>query len=136
MSASFEITRLRWLLVILIAVDVALTLAGQPSGFWGGSGTIKEANPLFAWFLAKGLVPFLVFMAAYSGALFWVVVVLPRRAGLVVLLSFVFGHYFGASSWLMYHLKLGILAPVLYGILLAVTLVVLGKEKKEPDKMP
>lgn len=131
-DTSFEVTRLRWITVILIAVDVALTLAGQPSGFWNGTGTIKEANPVFAWFLAKGLFPFLAVMTGYAAVLFWLVSVLPRRTGLVVLLSFVFGHYFGASSWLMYHFKLGVLAPILYGILLSVCLVALGKEKKVP----
>ena len=136
MSTTLEIARLRWIAVILIAVDVTLTLIGQPGGFWNSSGAFKEANPFFAWFLAKGPAPFLALIVCYTAAVIWLVSVLPRRLGLITLMSFVFGHYFGASSWLMYHFRLGVLAPILYGVFLSICLIALGKEKNEPNKAP
>jgi len=71
---------------------------------------------------------------------FYLVSVLPRRLASIALFSVIFGHYFGASSWLMFNFHLGIFAPIVYGILLSICLVALGEENltlnQPPLRMP
>ena len=132
--------RLRWVAMLLIAVDAFVTIMGQPAGFWSNPGIAREANPLFAWFLLRGLPPFILILLCYAGVVFYLVSVLPRRLASIALFSVIFGHYFGASSWLMFNFHLGIFAPIVYGILLSICLVALGEENltlnQPPLRMP
>lgn len=83
-------------------LDVALTLAGQPSSYWQGEyDTAVEANPLARWFLRGG-------PAVFAGScVAWGLVVTAMlclwRSQLVVVATFLIalGHALGAGSWLV-----------------------------------
>ena len=93
-----------WLCVVpaaLIALDVALTLAGQPPAYWQGRyDAAVELNPPACWALRQHPLLFaaggLVWLGAVSAAL----LLLPRGAARAAALAVVFGHTVGAASWL------------------------------------
>jgi hypothetical protein len=74
--------RLTWLLVAVIAFDFGITLLGQPSSYWHDSHTANEGNPVFAWFMIRGIVSYAAFILAYIISAAVLVRVLPGRLGL------------------------------------------------------
>ena len=113
-----------WLLlpaVIVYAVDVALTLLGQPDAFWQGDyGLAVEGNPLAYPLLAYS--PWLFAGAALVwGVLFSAVVLLwhHRAAEWLAVLNTV-GHTFGGACWLAWPGAVGWVFAALY--LVAVSL--------------
>ncbi|HRQ90750.1 MAG TPA: hypothetical protein PLA50_18300 [Bacteroidia bacterium] len=113
-------------MVAVILIDMVATLAGQPPSYWSDPGTVDEGNRLFRWIMSKGFVVALLAKLLYAGGSFLLVSVLPWRLGLTLLFALVLGHYFGASTWLCYRYQLGAAGMVLYGVLLAAALVVVG----------
>lgn len=95
-----------WLLVPPTAVcllDFGLTLAGQSSVYWGGDYTaVNEVSPSFAYYLT--VHP----LAAVAAGLLWItffsaiILLLPETLALIVAIAILFGHTFGALSWLMF----------------------------------
>jgi hypothetical protein len=96
-------TRL-WLLTspfVASALDVALTLMGQPSPYWQGDySSALESNPLAWLFLWAGPEVFAAGILAYW--LLFVAVVLKAQKPFVMLASFAatLGHSIGAATWL------------------------------------
>src|SRR5215470_1761957 len=90
--------------LLCYTLDVTLTLAGQPSAYWGGErGAVHEANPLARWLLAQHPAAFPV--AALGWAAVFVLVLALWRARLAVFLAFCLTlfHAVGAASWLWSH---------------------------------
>ncbi|MBP7051896.1 MAG: hypothetical protein KBE65_12855 [Phycisphaerae bacterium] len=127
--------QLRWLLVAVIAVDVTLTLIGQPSSYWHNPSTGVEGNPFFAWFLVRGPLFFVSTAVFYAAVAFLLSSLLPYRLALIVCLSFVFGHYCGASSWLLFRFNAGMAGPIIYGILISTAAVFLGLRTKQAERL-
>ena len=124
MKARNGIGAARWVVVPVIAIDIVCTLLGQPSSYWRHPALGTEANPFFAWFLYRGV--FIFWSICYIAGVVLLTWILPRRLAAVALLSFILGHFFGASTWMLFRFGLGIAAPVIYGIAIASLLVSLG----------
>ncbi len=125
MKVRNSLGHLRWAAVPVIAFDTMVTMFGQPKSYWNAPWTGREGNPFFAWFLVRGGTFFLILSACYISGAVLLVSVLPRRFALVVLMSFIFGHYYGAVTWFR-HFGFGISAAIVYGVLISLLLVVLG----------
>ena len=120
------VRRLRWVMVAVILIDMAITLIGQPASYWSDPATVHEGNRLFHWIMSKGYQVTLLADLIYVGGSFFLVSILPWRLGLTLLFALVLGHYFGASTWLCFRYQLGAAGMVLYGVLLATVLVAVG----------
>ena len=52
--------------MFVIAFDFGITLLGQPSSYWHDARTANEGNPVFAWFMVRGVTLYLAFIVIYS----------------------------------------------------------------------
>lgn len=120
------VRRLRWLMVCVILSDTISTLLGQPTSYWQHPGTADEHNQFIHLFITQGYLPFVIWSLLYIAGAFIAVSILPRRLALMTLFSFLLGHYFGACSWWVYHRGYGVWVAIIYGIVLAVVLVLCG----------
>ncbi len=134
-TSDKTIRRLRWLMIAVMFFDMVNTLALQPKTYWEHPDRALEANQFFRIFLSRGLVVYLPVATLYAAAIFALASVLPRRLALCVLCSFIFGHYYGACTWLDFHWRFGISGPIIYGIVLGVTFVLLAFPRS-PEKAP
>ena len=126
---SAIIKRLRWMVVGTILLDGINTLAGQPGSYWQHPETVHEGNRLSYFFLSRGYMYFCVYELAYMAGIFLLVSVLPRTSALVSIFAFIFGHFIGAANWFFYVWRMGMEAPVVYGIILSVMIVRLAFPK-------
>lgn len=126
LSTDVFVGRLRWVIMCVLLSDTIHTLLGQPDSYWQHPATAKENNRFICFVIIQGCWPFILWSLLYLAGVFVVVSILPRRFALVTLLCFIFAHYFGASSWLVYHWGYGTKGPVIYGIILAAVLVFCG----------
>jgi hypothetical protein len=128
------LSRLRWITLCVIIIDVISTLSGQPHSYWHKPSTAVEANSFTRIFLAQGYTPYAFWVSLYLASIAIGTRFLPKKLSLMVLLAVLFGHYFGASTWLEYHFKMGIQAPIVYGCVLAVLLVAVGFDAEPVSK--
>jgi len=110
-------------LIAVIAFDFAITLLGQPSSYWRDPHTAREGNPLFAWFMVRGLSWYLPCIFGYTAGVVYLVKSLPRRAGLTTGLAFLLAHYFAGCTWLLLRFDFGMTGPAVYAIALSVAVV-------------
>jgi hypothetical protein len=122
-TADKAVKRLRWVMVGAMLFDKLNTLLGQPSSYWQHPATADEGDAFFQFFLSRGLPLYLLFSLVYVVVMFLVVSVLPRRPGLIITFAFILCHFLGASTWLAYRWHLGIVGPIIYGIILSVLIV-------------
>jgi hypothetical protein len=120
------IRRLRWLMSAAILFDFIATLLGQPHTYWLHPETVNEADPLFSFFLLHGWIAGVLFYLVFLAATFLFVSVASRTTALICIFALFFGHFNGASSWLFFRWRLGMQAPVLYGVLLSTLIVLLA----------
>jgi hypothetical protein len=66
---------------------------------------------------------FCLYELGYMAATFVLASIVPRQLGLVVILAFILGHYYGASTWLAHRWHFGTQGTVIYGIILAAIVV-------------
>jgi hypothetical protein len=133
----------QWLLLapnVLFALDIALTVIGQPSGVWDGSGTSpNEVNPVAAILLSVHPLVFVTAAVGYAVAFSIAILVLPRWLAVYCFLGLTLAHAYGASSWVSGALQLRGLPAVDQSALYAIvaTLSLLGylraREKPQPD---
>ena len=87
-------------LVLVVALDGALTLLGQPQGYLRvAHGTVKEASLFGAHFLHMGPKPFALAIAALAGIYVLLAALLPGFLGQTLYGAALLGHAWGASSW-------------------------------------
>ena len=120
------IKRLRWIGVCVILLDCINTLVGQPRSYWQHPETVHEANSLSFFFLSRGYIYYCIYDLIYSGVVFLLASILPEMIALVSIFSFIFGHFVGASNWFFYEWRMGMEAPVIYGIVLSIAIVLLA----------
>lgn len=81
-------------------LDAAVSLACQPAAYWTRPAAMREGNPAWAAFLARGPAAFVLVFLAYAvvvaALLLWLSGVLQKVLGMFVLLA----HSYGAASWL------------------------------------
>jgi len=81
-------------------LDIALTLAGQPSTYWSGIYTARrELNPIADWILAIHPVFFMlgavIYTALFSGAIYYS----PRVIAWWLSIGLFLAHIGGARTW-------------------------------------
>lgn len=81
-------------------------------------------NHTFEFFLSDGWQPYVLSCLVYLAIAFLVVTGLPRKAGLIAVLSLIFGHYFGGSNWLAVRWHLGFTGVALYSLALSVAIII------------
>ncbi|HTQ31165.1 MAG TPA: hypothetical protein VMI53_08135 [Opitutaceae bacterium] len=114
--------RLLWLLIAVIAFDFGITLFGQPSSYWSNPRTANEGNPVFAWFMVRGIVSYVAFILGYIAGVWILIRVLPRQAAIITGSVFLLSHYFAGSTWLSYHFHMGMAGPIAYAVALSIAL--------------
>ena len=117
------VSRLRWLMLGVILFDNINTLAGQPGIYWQHPETVQEGNHLTHFFISRGWMLFCLYEVGYMAGTFFLASIVPRPLALVVMFAFIFGHYYGASTWLADRWHFGTQGTVIYGIILAVAVV-------------
>jgi len=115
--------RLRWVMLCVILFDFLNTCLGQPGTYWSHPETAVEGNSLFRFFMVLGPVAFLAFEAAYIAAALLVASMSCRRGALVGIMAYIFGHFYGASTWLGNRWHLGAIGFIAYGVVLAAVIV-------------
>ena len=115
--------RLLWLLLAVIVFDFGVTLIGQPSSYWSDPHTAREANPLFAWFMVRGIAWYLALIFGYMISVTALLKLLPEQGANVTGLIFLLSHYFAAFTWLTLRFDLGMTGPVIYATVLSIALV-------------
>ena len=121
--------RLRWLLLRVLLLDMALTLLGQPASFWRDPSTALESNPLVAWFMHRGYVLTIAAWLAFIAASFALVTFLPGRLGSITLYTFVLGAFAASCGWVVYRFQLGMPGLYFYSFAVAIAWVGLAEEK-------
>ena len=121
------VKRLRWVMIAAIVFSMGNTLAGQPESFWhhpetairgDGLSIYNTTNHTFDFYLGLGWQAYLITSLIYVLGAFLFVSLLPRRAALIAIFSFLFGHFFGATNWLATRWHLGTNSSSFYGLVL------------------
>jgi hypothetical protein len=135
MKTDRMIIRLRWVMVFVILFDFANTLLGQPSTFWQHPETMNEHSQLIHSIAGRGYWPVIIFMLLYTVGAFLFVSLARKRLALVGLFAFILCDYHGAATWLERHWGFGNSGFIMYGILLAVVIVLVGfpSEQRKGD---
>lgn len=93
--------------LLVMALDLIFTLAGQSSKYWTSFTSINESSPLGYYLLSNPLF----FIVAFIGYLFLVFFllrnVLPKKIGFAVGIAFFIIHVWGSSSWVDYLIEKG-----------------------------
>jgi hypothetical protein len=119
--------RLTWILVFVIAFDFGVTLLGQPSSYWHDPHTAHEGNPVFAWFMIRGIALYSAFIVIYISSVALLVRRLPEQSAIITGLIFLFSHYFAGCTWLDFHFRLNMFGPIIYAAVLSVALLAVLK---------
>lgn len=122
-AGALELRRLRWVVSAPLVIDFAFTLIGQPGSYWAHPETVHEANALSRYFLEQGWTAFVLYDVVYVSMVFLLVSKLPETTAAICGFSFMFGGFAGASNWLFYEWRMGMIAPVLFGVVLSTVLV-------------
>jgi hypothetical protein len=143
----FEITsdkiirRLRWVMIAVMLFNIVLTLLGQPSGYWDHPETAIRSDGLpidnvtnhtFEFFLSGGWQVFLLASVLYISGVFFIVSLLPRKLTLIAIFSIIFGYFFGGVNWLAVRWHQGVNGSVLYGLAIALILVLWALPSQSP----
>lgn len=112
--------KLLWLLAAVIVFDFGITLLGQPSSYWHHPHAADEGNPVFRWFMVRGIICYLAFILSYTGGVVVLVSRLPKQTAVITGFVFLLSHYFAGSTWLSFHFHLNMIGPALYALALAI----------------
>ena len=107
-SAEDIVRRLRWVMLLVILIDTVCTISGQPPAYWHDPSKANEIEPVVRFLLVRGVLPFAVAALLYLCGAFYIVSVAPARIALTILLAFLLAHFWGATSWLLYHFHYGV----------------------------
>jgi hypothetical protein len=125
------IRRLRWVMFAVMLVDPLVTLIGQPASYWAHPETVFEGNPLWHSFMIRGWYDYILADLAYCLGAFWMASTLPRFYAVTALFAFTFGHFLGGSNWFFYVWRMGMEAPVIYGIMISSVMVFVASRRNE-----
>jgi hypothetical protein len=134
-DADAAINTLRWPMLGTMILDYAVTLAGQPASFWHRPETMREGNQLARVFLAYGWPGYIVYALLLVAGTFLLLRVLPKIGAMICVLATTLGAFGGASNWSFYDWRMGIWAPVAYGIVVSVAIVSLAFANNEKPSM-
>jgi len=134
-TSDETVKRLRWIVLFVMLLDDFVTLLGQRWTFWQDSKNISEIDPVWRFFLAKGVIP-------YIGAdLFYIIIVLliasvvPRAIGIAFLFWLLLAHFWGVTAWLVYRFGCGLLLQQAFelGIAVLITFALYKSSREHPN---
>ena len=108
--------RLRWLMFGVMLMDLLITLLGQPGSYWLRPYTVHEGNSFWRWVMQQGWFAYVLGDLIYCLGALLLASSLPRFFAWICILGFIFAHFIGATNWFFYEWRLGMEAPVIYGI--------------------
>jgi hypothetical protein len=117
-----------------MVADFALTLAGQPSSYWKDSSTAQELNALVASAMHKGPIAIIAGWSLYAGAAFALASLLPGRLASIAAMTLTLAHFSAASGWLMYRFHLGMFGLYLFGLAVAVAMILMSRESNPANQ--
>ncbi len=85
--------------VLVMALDLIFTLAGQSEYYWQNYGLFNEGGPLGASLLVLHPGYFILFFIFYLLFVSFLIINLKRPLNIIVALSFFLGHAWGSSTW-------------------------------------
>jgi hypothetical protein len=94
--------------------------------------TLKSSSRLSAFFMVRGYMPFALGGLLYVMGVIFIVSVVPRIVGLVILFTLLLDHFWSATSWLVY--DVGYSTPGQNIVDLAIAFLItmsIGKAKEE-----
>jgi hypothetical protein len=129
--------RLLWVMVGVILLDMFNTLLGQPTSYWLHPETLNESNMIARFFMTRGWYAYLFMNLIYISVAFLLGSMLPRMWALICVFCFILVGFIGGSNWFFFHWRMGMEAPVIYGILLSAIIVWASfSECEETDTAP
>jgi hypothetical protein len=123
--------RLCCLMALATAIDGIFTLIGQPPSYWQSTATVHEANPMSKYFLEKGWLAYAAYILVQIAVPWLLAMRASRLTGWAIALTFTLGGLFGGSNWLFYEWRLGLQAPLVYGMLLSILIVQLVLKRNQ-----
>lgn len=120
---STGLTRLCWLMALATAIDGIFTLIGQPASYWLNTATVHEANPMARYFLEIGWWAYAAYILIWIAVPWLIAIRASRLTGWAIAFAFALGGLFGGSNWLFYVWRLGLQAPVIFGMILSILIV-------------
>ena len=96
------VRRLRWTTLLVMLLDAVITVIFQPASFWHDPSTTTEANSIVRFFLARGIIPYLLVGSLYIAGTLFIASITPKRIGLTILFFTILGHSYGFTTWLRY----------------------------------
>jgi hypothetical protein len=121
--------RLRWVMLGVMLMDPLFTLIGQPGSYWLRPETVHEGNPFWRWVMQQGWYAYVLGDSIYCLGALVLASSLPRFYAWICILGFIFGHFSGGTNWLFYEWRLGMEAPVIYGIAISSLMVWLASAR-------
>jgi len=89
--------------ILFFAVDMGMTLSGQPAEYWAGNySKFNEVSPALASWLSISPLVFVAGCAGIAVVTIALVLLLPEILALVGSIAGVMGGTYGASTWLIY----------------------------------
>jgi len=119
----YRLRRLCWMMALTNAIDAVLTLIGQPGAYWQNHAIVYEANPASKFFLEKGWWAYAAYILVQIGAVWLLAVRVSPLIGWAIAFAMTLGGFCGGSNWLFFVWRLGLQAPLLYGLLLSTLIV-------------
>ena len=105
-TADTGVRRLRWVVILIILVDGAFTLFGQPSSFWHDSSTVSEIDPVARFFIVRGVAAYIFWVLLRVVLYFVIASIVPRKVGMAILFFGLLEHFWGITSWILYYFHL------------------------------
>ena len=137
MVANPQTRHLRWVMLAVMAVDIALTVIGQPSQYWSHPNTAQEYNRLLAWGMRLGPTVAIAGYACYAAVALALATYLPGRLASIVALTFVLAHFAAGSGWVIYRFLLGLSGLYVYALVVSAALVALTtKSRRDSPHLP
>lgn len=129
--------RLLWVMAGVILLDMFNTLLGQPTSYWLHPETLNESNMIARFFMTRGWYAYLFMNLIYISVAFLLGWMLSRTGALICVFCYILVGFIGGSNWFFFHWRMGMEAPVIYGILLSVMIVWSSfSERQETDTAP
>lgn len=126
-----RLSRLCWIMALAIATDCVCTLIGQPASYWHNPATVFEANPASKFFLQIGWWAYAAYDLAQITLFRLLALRVPPTAGWAIAFGMMLGGLCGGSNWLFFVWRLGLQAPILYGLILSTSIVWLVFNRKQ-----
>ncbi len=85
--------------ILVMVLDFAFTLVGQPKYYWGNYLFFNEGSPLGKILLSWHPAYFILFFILYLFFVLFLIINLKRPLNIMVAIGFFLGHVWGSASW-------------------------------------